>query len=574
MESDNREVDRRNIRNQLEEFVNQEINFIVKFLTAEEMQEIENIKYWHNGEYDDYLTYLKTLTQRVESEKELIRLNKFQELCNFVNRHSTILRFRDDYARGSNEIESWTDGKTEEYASKLEWFTALVEKETERQNRKNDLINFVRAELKPGGNLCNYEKRADLKELKNWNNGTRAEYVEKYNFLKKYTELETDRKNMHNKLVELISRETSPGGMLTEYKLTDLNKIKCCMSGTTVQYIKKYDELIKIINHNRESLRCKHKKKLFDFIELERKPEGVLHQTSHEQTNPNIIIWLSVKERLDESTEYYVDKQREFSTYVTKEKNRRAERKKLFDLIQQEKKRGGLFSEVDGTLSNIWISIKGRGGETFEFYNIKYDELLHLVKERNIRAKRKELILYIETLENKYGNIFENESGYRAQLDNIKKQHYGTAEEYADELENLKQQVKFVRSLLTQFTNTNYNFILFQWKFPLLCKATRSEYDQEIRGLIGKIKKHDALVMMLVKIQSQLNIEVSANSRIDFDATEVSQHINAILQSVKSFAECHWYNFKIIYFEILKIDRLNVTLQEKILKILAKNQSQ
>lgn len=283
------------------------------------MEELANIKYWHNGNFDDYFTYLTYLTQTVENEKEKIRLDKFQELCNFIQAHSKILQLRDNqFMRELKEINLWTDGKTEEYAAKLENIKTYVVKETERFSRKKDLIDFVEKELKPGGNLENYRNKGELKELRNWNNATTEAYVEQYNTQRKYAEIEKDRKRAKMELFSLIDEVMSSTVTLTDCELKKLKQLQKFKNGTIDQYKNKCKEVMTLVEMKRESERCERRTHLFALIEKELQPGGMIYEinenTDHVDTyNTN---WLSVKRCMDESAEYYVEQHKELLKYV------------------------------------------------------------------------------------------------------------------------------------------------------------------------------------------------------------------------------------------------------------------
>lgn len=432
-----------NIRNQLEEFVNQEINFLTKFVTPEEMQELENIKYWHNGNFDEYFNVLQNWIQRVATEKERNRLDKFQDLCNFVNKHRKLLRFGVENLKELDVIESWTDGRTEEYVARQEQLMIFVEKERERRKSKKVLIDFVESELLPDGNLNHCRRKSELKELKNWNNGTTEEYVTKYKSLRECADLEIIRKNAKKKLDDLIDAETASGGMLTEYKYNnrDVRELRNWKHGTAEQYIQKYDEILKIAVSKRESLRLEHRTKLFSSIELEMEEGGILHQLN--ENNMEVMAWLAVKKKYDENVEYYVQKHKEFTIYVKNEKYRIANRQKLFDLIRKEEEPGGTLTQIDDQIRYSWVAITERVNDNSDYYNGKLKDLSKFIEnERLRRTARQDLFDLISKEEEANGTLDEIDENIKVNWISLKYSHNATSEYYKGKLIEFLQYIK------------------------------------------------------------------------------------------------------------------------------------
>lgn len=179
-------------RSKLQEFIRAErgqggrFEMITDSSIIKYLKELES---WDNGTVSEYAQMRCHLPQEIESQMEVLRCEAMNNLHGFLNNNSE-QNFDSENAEWS-ELINWQDGTTEEYKSKLEQLSELINKKKEklRVAAREKLYKFIKAEDNPGGILFYVKNKKELRAMLQKPFLSISQYEEKYRKLVRYFQL-------------------------------------------------------------------------------------------------------------------------------------------------------------------------------------------------------------------------------------------------------------------------------------------------------------------------------------------------------------------------------------------------
>lgn len=242
---------------------------------------------------------------------------------------------------------------------------------------------------------------------------------------------EKERRETRKKLFDFIDAEMKPGGLLDESELLkDLNTLKTCMDYRTEAYIALLQEWTEEANRVKEIRRQRAFEELRDFIKVEIQPGNLLDDPSLKSALAEVEI--NGPRTLQEYTEELV----KWKKCAKSESSRRQARQKLQDFIVKETKHGGALDNPK--VADLLKELMAKQNVSTDEYDSelrKWKTYMKKAKEAQRIKARQKLKKFIFSID---GAVFEGQKS----RDEIIAWNDGSAEEYSVELEKWEKLVE------------------------------------------------------------------------------------------------------------------------------------
>lgn len=397
---------------------------------------------------------------KLNDENEISRRNVWNELEEFVNKESKQGGMLENIAEGFlrdkvSHIRTWKNGTKAEYCETLNYLISYVDR-TREQIRTAAFTNLTRLiveNTKPGGFLDDPKLGPKMKSLLNWKDGTAEDYNNEFADWSIYIKKEKERRAARKSVHELISHEMVSGGMLNRFDLkTELNMIKNCADGTTVYYTAEFNKWSEFVE--KERVRQKARERFHSFITKERMNGGLLDKNEWKESIGKLIQWKN------ETTEEYEKAFEKWKRISEKENERRCARKKFHDYITLEMKTGGMLDDetlaVDLTRVKSWMDLTTEQyHDKYQYWRQKVSEIY----EKKRESTRSKLFDFIREHSGPEGLLCDQKIA--KELNNILTWHdkhlneYVKTFEWASQLSQVECKRRYALKQLSEFIGSN-----------------------------------------------------------------------------------------------------------------------